>query len=141
MKTIAGVCGIIFAEANHERYFLLLHRVLNWTGWEFPKGRLEKNEKPEQAVLREIKEETGLKKLEIIAQLKGKLEFKASKNEFRSNDVFLVKADLKEKIKLQEKVREHDFFEWLPALEALNLLTFENQKKLLQEALKELEKL
>ncbi|MGC9309606.1 MAG: NUDIX hydrolase, partial [Candidatus Nanoarchaeia archaeon] len=39
--------------------YLLLKRKLHWTGWEFPKGGLDKNEKYEKAVKREVKEETG----------------------------------------------------------------------------------
>jgi 8-oxo-dGTP pyrophosphatase MutT (NUDIX family) len=34
--------------------------------WDLPKGKLEKNEKPEVAAIREVEEECGIKKLTII---------------------------------------------------------------------------
>lgn len=37
--------------------------------WEFPKGHLEKSEKPEKGALREVKEETGLKKVQLLSPL------------------------------------------------------------------------
>lgn len=40
---------------------LLLHRVSNFDVWEFPGGGIEFGESPEDAAVRETKEETGLK--------------------------------------------------------------------------------
>ncbi len=37
--------------------------------WDFPKGHLEKNEKPDKGALREVKEETGLKKVKLLSPL------------------------------------------------------------------------
>ena len=141
MKTINGIAAIIFAEKNSEKYFLLLHRVLNWTGWEFVKGRLEEGETDlEQALSREIEEETGLTQLKIVKKLPEKLEFKAKEGELRKNDVFLVQGNLDEAINLDQEVIEHDGFKWVKAEKALELLTWPNQKELLAIALKELGK-
>src|SRR5580693_10613141 len=49
--------GIVQDGAN-----LLMVKVQNLEGaqiWTFPKGHIEKGEKPEQAALREVEEETG----------------------------------------------------------------------------------
>ena len=88
MKTINGIAAIIFAEKNGERYFLLLHRVLNWTGWEFVKGRLDEGEErqEEKALLREIEEETGLKQLKIVKKLEEKLARRQGKKDQAVDD-------------------------------------------------------
>ncbi|MDP3780034.1 MAG: NUDIX domain-containing protein, partial [Nitrosopumilaceae archaeon] len=49
---------VLFIEEDKEKLFLLLHYP---TGhWDFVKGKIENNESPEQAVIRETKEETGI---------------------------------------------------------------------------------
>ncbi len=42
--------------------------------WTLPKGWIEKGETEEQAAVREVQEETGIKNLKILAQL-GEIEF------------------------------------------------------------------
>lgn len=37
--------------------------------WDLPKGKMEKNESPDECALREVEEECGVKKLEIVKQL------------------------------------------------------------------------
>ena len=142
MKTINGIAGIIFAEKKGERYFLLLHRVLNWTGWEFVKGRLDEGEEgqEEKALLREIEEETGLTRLKVVKRLPEKLAFVSGKGEDRQNDVFLVEADMAQPLNLEQEVIEHDGFKWVKAEEALELVSWPSQKKALAAALKELGK-
>ncbi len=50
---------------NKQRY-LFIHRH---DKWDLPKGKLEKNETPELAAVRECEEECGIKNLEIIKPL------------------------------------------------------------------------
>lgn len=38
-------------------------------GWQMPQGGIDKDETPKQAVLRELEEETGTQKAEIIAEM------------------------------------------------------------------------
>ena len=58
------VAAVIF----HNGKYLILKRKLHWKGWEFVKGNID-HEGYRKAVLREIREETGLKKVRIICQL------------------------------------------------------------------------
>lgn len=51
---------------NSEGKFLFIKR---WDIWDLPKGKIETNESPEMAAIREIREETGIGKLEIMKKL------------------------------------------------------------------------
>ena len=51
---------------NSEGYFLFIRRL---GVWDLPKGKIEKNETPAMAAIREVGEECGLSGLEIISQL------------------------------------------------------------------------
>ncbi|MFH1586327.1 MAG: NUDIX domain-containing protein [Candidatus Diapherotrites archaeon] len=123
-----GVTGIVFAEKDGEKYFLLLHRVLNWKGWEFPKGGIEEGEKAEEAVLREVGEETGLKELEIVGKVPEKMEWTASDVNYIYN-VFLIKGNMEEEVKLQEGIKEHDSFEWVEKGKVTEILTHKENKE------------
>ena len=138
MRTKFGVEAVIFREVSGKKEFLILHRVLNWRGWEFAKGGVEKGEKPEIAILREITEETGLKKIKIVKKLPNKKTWVAGDMEYQY-DVFIVSVDANEKVKLQTSpVIEHDDFKWCSADEAMRLLHYENSKKTFREALGEI---
>jgi len=54
---------------NNENKLLLFNRERDHNHWQFPQGGIEDNETPEQAVLREMEEETGLTKLKIIGKI------------------------------------------------------------------------
>jgi len=43
-----------------NKKILLLHRIKNYDVWELPGGKIEFGESPEEAAVREAKEETGL---------------------------------------------------------------------------------
>jgi len=49
-----------FAIILHSRYVLLV-KARDKSNWQLPGGRLEPGETPAQAVIREVKEETGLR--------------------------------------------------------------------------------
>jgi 8-oxo-dGTP diphosphatase len=59
MKTIKVVCGIIWKD---DKVFIARRKPGKSMGgfWEFPGGKIEKNEKPEFALIRELREEFGM---------------------------------------------------------------------------------
>ena len=73
MQEKKGVTAVIFSEKNGERFFLILHRVLNWKGWEFVKGGIDEGEQPIEAVLWEDSKESCLDKGSIVATLPQKI--------------------------------------------------------------------
>ena len=136
-----GAVGIIFrADSGRSNYeFLIMRRKFLWRGWEFPKGGIKnglKKETDEEAVLREIKEETNLDNVKIIHKLPEKMEY-AHPKRFKlvgltgsSHTVFLVEyhgGDIKLSF-------EHSGFRWLTYEEARKTLTYDTQKRILDAA-------
>lgn len=66
VETSSG--GVVFRHNGAEHIEFLLIRD-PYDNWGLPKGHIEGGETPEAAALREVEEETGLKDLELIAQL------------------------------------------------------------------------
>lgn len=60
-ETSAG--GVVFRAEGAEPVYLLIRD--SYRNWGFPKGHLEEGEHPDAAALREVREETGLTKLEL----------------------------------------------------------------------------
>jgi 8-oxo-dGTP pyrophosphatase MutT (NUDIX family) len=106
-------------------------------GWSFPKGWLDKGETLEQAALREVAEEGGVK-AKIIKKLSAlKIFFTSSDNQKvkKSITYFVMERleDLKEGFGWEtEEIR------WVSKDEALELLTYKNEQKLLEQAAKTL---
>jgi 8-oxo-dGTP pyrophosphatase MutT (NUDIX family) len=60
-ETSAG--GIVFRMDGDVPLFLLIRD--SYANWGFPKGHVERGEQPDQAALREVREETGLQALAL----------------------------------------------------------------------------
>lgn len=67
-----GVVGVITDTKNN---LLLFQRSDRTNEWQFPQGGLKKIETAEQAVLREIQEETGLKNIHISKKSELKIRY------------------------------------------------------------------
>ncbi|MDD4250916.1 MAG: NUDIX domain-containing protein [Candidatus ainarchaeum sp.] len=133
------IVGIVVFDGEK---FLLLHRLLNWVGWEFPKGAIEEKESLQETVKRELFEETGLKKYSTLTQLDSFEYFddKRGINSFITN--FLVRVSSNSKVSLnnehvldQKIILEHDSFKWFLPKDALKIITHSNQKKTLKKAI------
>ena len=129
--------AVIFRKEGNKIYYLLLHYPSNAKApreyWDFPKGHIEKGEKIEETVKREVKEETGLKDIKLIEGFKEwiKYFFKfKGKNIFKIVTFFLAET----KTKTVKVSFEHIGFKWLPYEEAIEKLTFKNAKEILKKA-------
>jgi len=136
-----SIFAVVYRIRNNKIEYLLLKRKLHWRGWEFPKGGLKLLEPEFLGVLREVKEETGLKIIKIKKfNVFGKYDYE-KKLEDRKNFVgqefslYSVKVE-GDKVKLDKL--EHEDYKWISFNDALKILTWENQKKCLEIVNKEI---
>ena len=127
------VRAVIYDFKDNVPYFLILHRILRWTGWEILKETMGKEENIEQTLKRGIKEETGISNFEIIKDLNKTELWKVDNNEYKIVATFLVKADMNEKISLKQEIIEHDEYKWVNKEEAIEKLSWPEIKQLIQE--------
>ena len=140
--------AIVFRETSEGREYLLLHHYPSKFSkesrrigghWDFPKGHIDKGEKTEETVRREVREETGVSKMEIIPGFKETVRyFIGPKEERRLKFVAWFLAKTREKKVVLSF--EHQGYVWLPLEEACNQATYPDTKKLLKEADEFLEK-
>jgi 8-oxo-dGTP pyrophosphatase MutT (NUDIX family) len=131
-KLRKSVQVIPYRRQGSETEFLILHRVRNWTGWEFPKGGIEPREGFRQAALRELEEECSLKGSDIVSMRPASYGFVINySKEYRKKSIYdgaefkILIAELSRKARTdisKNIVREHDAFRWLPEGRAAKLL-------------------
>jgi 8-oxo-dGTP pyrophosphatase MutT (NUDIX family) len=62
-RIIEAAGGLVI---NNDKKYLCIFRRGKW---DLPKGKLDKNETPEKAAIREVQEETGLKEISILKHI------------------------------------------------------------------------
>jgi 8-oxo-dGTP diphosphatase len=98
--------------------------------WEFPSGKVEYREDPNKAVVREIKEETGLQ-VKVIKPISVR-HYTIGKGHRIEID-YLAKAK-SQKVRLS---KEHESWIWASIDEAKRLKAFSDTKKIIKLALEQ----
>lgn len=101
------------------------------TRWGLPKGAVSEHETPEQAAVREVREETGLD-----AEITSKLD--TIEYYFRAGDTLIHKfVDFflmqHRSGELQPQLDEVDDAVWVPLEEAVERASFDSERKLLKQ--------
>ena len=125
-------CGaIVFKKHKEGIKYLLLHYGAGH--WDFPKGKQEKNEKEEQAALREIKEETVIENVELVDGFREAISYfyRQSQETVFKEVIFFLAQSATDEVKLSS---EHIGYAWLGYENAYKKLTFNNAKELLRKA-------
>ncbi len=142
--------AVIFRREKNKIEYLLLHyppsaradcppkcrgAKLRWARdyWDFPKGHIEKGEKIEETVRREVEEETGLKDIKFVEGFKEWIRYFFR---FKGKTIFKIVTFYLAETK-NEKVAisgEHIGYQWLPYNQAFEQLTFQNAKEILKKA-------
>ena len=116
--------------ADQIEYLILKHDQGHWA---FPKGKVEQGETPEQAALRELKEETGLD-AQIVADFCEQYEYwfteRSGRRVHKTVSIFLGNAPCGS-VMLSP---EHTDFAWLPFDRAHERLSYGNSQRILQRA-------
>ena len=129
--------AVIFRKKGKNVLYLLLHYPSSAKApkeyWDFPKGHIEKGEKIEETIKREVREETGLDDIRLVEDFKEWIKYFFK---FKGKNVFKIVTFLLAETKTKEvKVSfEHLGYEWLSYEEAFKKLTFKNAKEILKKA-------
>ncbi len=123
--------AVIFHASPAGRRYLLLRYPAGH--WDFPKGNIEKGESPEQTMVREVREETGLVEIAPISGFKKVIEYfyKRSGITVHKAVTFFLAESMADAVVLSF---EHRDYVWLPPAEALKVVTYENSVMLIRSA-------
>lgn len=125
----AGI--VIFRRRNDKKLFLLLHYPSGH--WDFVKGKIEQDENPKEAAIRETVEETGIKQLDFIEKFEHSIEYnyQFEGKLIHKEVVFFLASTSETEITLSY---EHVDYAWLPFEEAYEKTTYGNAKSILSKA-------
>jgi len=131
-----SVGAVVFRKTPQGIMYLLLQhpdRKGRSGHWAFPKGHIERGEKSEDTLRREVREETGISNLKTVPEFKRNIRyFVGPKGKKRLKFVALFLAYTQ-----QKKVKisfEHQGYAWLPYKEAYSLITYRDAKNVLRAA-------
>ena len=125
----AGI--VLFRNDSNKNEFLLLNYPQGH--WDFTKGKIEQNETPYDAAIRETREETGITNIEFIDGFEESVEydFRFKKEDIHKKVVFFLAKTNEKNIRLSH---EHNDYLWLEYNDALKKTTFANAKNVLSKA-------
>jgi bis(5'-nucleosidyl)-tetraphosphatase len=115
--------------------FLIQHRHGRY--WGFPKGHAEKNETPEQAAVRELKEETNLDVVQILEgePMLEKYQFTLEGRRISKQVLYFI-AEVSGTVVLQQKEIQNGV--WVPLFSAQEKITHQEGKNILAQVIKRL---
>ena len=139
VKRILSAGGIVFRPTINSGLEVLLEQHSGYHGWTFPKGQVEKGEAPAKAAHREVEEEVGVKG-EIVDKAGTTTYFYVQERQriFKTVIFFLMRYTGEGKATEAWEVEDK---EWLPIEKVAERLTFDDDKKLWQQAIKRLREL
>lgn len=130
--------GIVFrrnAKTNKIEILLIQDAKDRWT---IPKGHIEEGEQAKETAEREIREETGLEKVNVLGWL-GKINFRYRRQQslvLMTTEIFLAQAQGD-----TDKLKPEDWMngiKWFEASEALDKIEYEDIGKIILLGLKKI---
>jgi dATP pyrophosphohydrolase len=138
MRAPYQVLALPYRYIGSEIRYAVFHRS-SMDMWQFISGGGEDDEKPEEAVCREIWEEAGIR-VSQIHRLKSMCHiptgiYPQEHRQFWPDDLYVLPEfsfafECDEEIQLSH---EHTHYEWLPYKEAVSLLKFDSNRTALYE--------
>lgn len=126
--------GIVFRKRGRAIEVLLIKDA--YGRWTWPKGKIDQNERSQDAAVREIKEEVGLNNIRVLGKVGRSNYFFRLRGEliFKTVFFFLIEALNNEKLRVQEN--EIQDARWFKPKEALDFVEYKGAKELLEKAIK-----
>lgn len=124
---------VLFRDDAGKKMFLLLHYPSGH--WDFVKGRIEKDEQPKEAALREAREETGITDIQFIDGYEERIQYSYQYDgrAVRKEVIFFLAKTGTSHITLSD---EHLNFTWLEFDDAFKKITYQNARNLLAKSKK-----
>ena len=142
MRPVISAGAIIFRRERGEVKFLLLYHGRNY--WNFPKGKLERGERTMSAFVREVEEETGMRRhdLKILSGFQAQDRYVLSPPGAPAGGHERGRVILKIVIYYLVETRrrevtishEHDGFAWFGYHEALRIAKYKNTQAIIKRA-------
>lgn len=123
-------CGALVFRERGGKLELLLIRHRFGGHWSFPKGHVEAGENEQQTALREVREETGLE-IELVDGFRQSVEY-FPKPYIKKQVVYFLGRAVNDDTHMQEE--EISELRWVAIDEAQRMVTFANDKNLIQQA-------
>lgn len=114
-------CGAVILK---EKQVLIVQQASGF--YNFPKGHMEKGETEEEAVIREVKEETNLD-IKINNNMRFPIIYSQTP-ELKREVIYFIASPISNDIQIDEK--ELKDAKWIDIDEVESILTFENLKEL-----------
>lgn len=133
MKFEFSAGGIVYCQKGKDYYFALI--LDSYGQWTFPKGKIEKGEKPEIAALREVEEETGLSNLRVVKLVK-KIDYWFKKPDLVHKFVYFYLMEASSNTELSHQKEEVKDAQWFRPNQAIKIIGYKKDDlPLLKEAL------
>ena len=132
-KQFAAGGVVVRKEGDSIKVLLIKDSYGHWT---WPKGHIEEGETPQEAALREVAEETGVNRTEIIEKI-GTQEYNfmfGDTKTFKTVHIFLIED--KGDGELVPQAEEISLAEWFTPEEALEKIEYEGSRDKLEKAIK-----
>jgi 8-oxo-dGTP pyrophosphatase MutT (NUDIX family) len=113
--------SVVACYLEHNGTFVLLHRHVNKSNgdkWGLPAGKMEKGESMQQAMRREILEETGL---DVPEERLNYFDSLFVRHENRDFEYHMFSTDLKDKPRIVLSSSEHKDSRWVTPEESLEM--------------------
>ncbi len=116
-----NVAAVILSPKYPEKVEVLVAKRNDIDAWQFPQGGIDEGESPKEALFRELKEEIGTDKIEIIAQMPEWLSYDFPKiiaqkmypYDGQKQKYFLVRLKKDAKINLKTEIPEFDDYKFV----------------------------
>ncbi len=128
-KRVEAAGGLVLRRRNGERQVAVVHRP-RYDDWSLPKGKLDRGESFEGAALREVEEEAGVR-----CSLGRELPlstYRDNKGRHKTVRWFLMELLPGEPRAPFEPNEEVDELRWLTPAEAIALVAYEHDRRLLE---------